>query len=105
MKPLRPPARQALSRVCEAMATFTATQFNKAAPAGLKASDVKQVGSCGLKADTGDMVSPAALPEFVNPGYGEHLEKEPGDRVPPRDDAGYEAYVNKSCNLAAMASK
>jgi len=103
-KPLPPPARQSLSRVEDAMATMTPSDFYKAPFAKLSKGDVKTVGTCTTEGS--DVSAPAAgVPAYVHPKVGIRMEKERGEKRPPIDDEKYMAYVGTRCTLKTMAEK
>jgi len=103
-KPLPPPARQSLSRVEDAMATMTPSDFYKAPFVKLSKGDVKTVGTCTT--DGHDVSAPAAsVPAYVHPKVGIRMEKERGEKRPPIDDEKYMAYVGTRCTLSTMAEK
>ncbi|CAE7836512.1 unnamed protein product [Symbiodinium sp. CCMP2592] len=99
------PARMALGRVTEALAAFETQDFFRAEFAEIKPSDVKEVGTYTVKAASGETVCPGEVPEYVPIKRGKRLEKEPGFKRPPTDDAGYTQYVDEKCGLYEAAKQ
>jgi len=95
----------ALGRVTEALAIFETKDFYRTAVAELKPSDVKEVGSYTIRAESGEMVVPAEVPDYVPMKRGKRLEKEPGGSQPPRDDEAYVQYVDAKCTLLETAKQ
>ncbi|CAE7583940.1 unnamed protein product [Symbiodinium pilosum] len=99
------PARMALSRVTEAMAVFETQDFYRAEFSQLTASDVKEVGTFAIKAESGETVSPAEVPEYVPIKRGKRMEKEPGFKRPPVENEAYMQYVDAKCGLYETAKE
>lgn len=106
---MRKPARMVLGKVNpeEAMRIWKPEDFNTKLPkASLAASDVKEVGSCMKRADSpDDLITPAQVPEYTKPMHSIRLEKEPGEKRPPKEEDAYVEYVEQRFGLCDEASK